>query len=573
MKVNVSTRHWVGRITISDPVSLLREIARRYETLERVIMEYVDNSIDDADDMARDNDGNYPYRIKITIIIDREYKRVIIHDNCRGMNFDTLSIIIHKIGGSTKRACPWLNGQFGFGVHAFRGFCKEIIFHTKNWQDQHYALKIHGNRMDVREPTVREDKFRSDSGTGTTVILQAFDEDYFEGLTAEIIKEEIETHFETLLKKENITIKVGYKGEELLICEAFDYSKIPGKTFRETEKVIYKNSTYSVEIFLKVADIPVPLPRRVRFFAKGRRISFAKDDKSFINKTKYRMLVWDHSNMMGYVEVGNLVNPVITRDGFQRGKNRSLLYDAILRYEDDVKDAIDEINRKYEDHSLNKLEDVIAKALRKLAREDALRFKVDYVAGNGDITLAEGGGSAITEEVGGPSGLGGANGMGPSSGEGDMDGPSGEDLGILQGFGEGGPLPQPGISKYSGIRRKSSGFSLRFVNIPPDAEGIIFRSQFSNGTININMGHPDFRDRIERTRKGELKITQRMISYVAAVISIHYKDQYYEKYHNQPDQRTDLFDQQVEFIFRLEKTLFPFLKEIKDIIVVSEEEN
>ena len=86
------------------------------------------------------------------------------------------------------------------------------------------------------------------------------------------------------------------------------------------------------------------------------------------------------------------------------------------------------------------------------------------------------------------------------------------------------------------------------------------------------MEHPDFRARIERTQKGILRVTSRLISYVAAVISIHYKDQYYEKYHNQPDARTELFDEQVDFIFKLESTLLPFLREIKDIILAAENE-
>ena len=156
-----------------------------------------------------------------------------------------------------------------------------------------------------------------------------------------------------------------------------------------------------------------------------------------------------------------------------------------------------------------------------------------------------------------------------------MEGPSGEGEGNLQGLGTGGPLPQQGPSQYSGTTRRSSGFNIRFVNLPPDVEGNMLRSQYNNGVISINMKHPDFDNRIERTRIGELKITPRLISYIAAVISIHYKDQYYEKYHNQPDRRTELFDQQVEFILRLESILIPFLKEIKGMIISGEngEEN
>jgi hypothetical protein len=566
-------KDWPGKITISDPVTLINEIAKRYETLERVIMEYIDNSLDDADDMATENNGTYPYPIKIQVTIDRDDKRVIIRDNCRGMDFNTLSRIVHKIGESKKRACPWLNGRFGFGVHAFRGFCAEVIFRTKHNSDNHYIIKIRKDNMYVQPPYVDEGEFFSTSGTGTVVTLQKFDEDFFEGLTVEAIKEEVETHFETMLRKDKLEILVNYKGEKPLTCRAFDYNNLPGKTFDKKENIIYNNKNYPVEIFLKVVDIPTA--RRPRFFAKGRRILFIKDDKSFINKSKYRTSVWDHANLTGYIEVGDIVEPVITRDGFNRGKNRGLLYDAILQYEDEIKDALDEINKRYEDHSLNRLEDVLSKALRKLAKEDALRLTSELSSSNeGDTTLAEGGGSDITDGKGGPSGQNknvDSNGLGGSA-EGNGFGPEGNGSGKFQGEGSDGPLPKQGTSDFTGVAKRKSGFGIKFIKVPADNEGKFPRSQFNSGTILINMEHPDFIERIERNRKGELQLTDRLISYIAAVVSIHYKDQYYEKYHNQPDVRTDLFDEQVDFIFRLENTLLPFLKEIKDLILTKEEE-
>lgn len=564
---------WPGTITISDQVRLINEIAKRYETLERVVMEYIDNSLDDADDMAKENNGKYPYHIKIQVTIDRESKRVIIKDNCRGMDFNTLSRIVHNIGESKKRACPWLNGKFGFGVHAFRGFCNEVIFRTKHKDDKHYVITIRKDDNYVERPDIDEKDFYTTSGTGTVVILQEFDEDFFEGLTVEAIKEEIETHFETMLNNDEIEILVGYKGEQPLKCQPFDYSNLPGKVFEKLENINWNGENYPIKIFLKVVEIPIT--KRPVFFAKGRRILFMKDDKSFINKSKYRMSVWDHSNLTGYIEVGGLVEPVITRDGFNRGKNRTLLYDAILQYEDEIKDALDEINKKYEDSSLNKLENVLSKALRKLAKEDALRFMAEPSFSNdGDTALAEGGGSTVMEGMGGPSGQDErvySNGLG-GSGEGTGLGSEGSGFGSLQGDGSGGPLPEQGTSGFTGFKRKKSGFGIKFVKIPADNEGKFPRSQFNSGTIFINMEHPDFEERIGRTRKGELRLTERLISYIAAVISIHYKDKYYEKYHNQPDVRTDLFDEQVDFIFRLEKTLLPFLKEIKDLILTEEEE-
>lgn len=555
---------WIGTITISDPVSLINEIASRYENLERVVMEYVDNSIDDADDMAKANSGKYPYPIEIKIIIDKEARNIKIIDNCRGMNFDSLSRIVHNIGESKKRACPWLNGRFGFGVHAFRAFCSEIIFETKHRDDSYYLLKLNNDSLKVERPRIVTNIFPTNTGTGTIVTLLDFNDDLVEIPTVEAIKEEIETHFELLLRRDDIRIDIGYSENDLKRCEPFNYDKVPGQEFLEKKSVRYRGKDYDIEIYLRVCEIPIN--KRPRFFAKGRRILQLKDDKSFINKSKYRTSLWDHPNLTGYIEVGNLVEPVITRDGFKRGKNRTLLYDEILSLEDEIKRILEEINKKIEDHSLNKLEDVLSKALRKLAKEDLLRFRSEVVKSDGSVSMGMGGGSSVTDDAGGPTGRTGSGSLSGGAGEGDLEGPSGEGDGALQGFGTGGPLPIQGSSEFSGTRKKTSGFMIRFVHLPEDSEGKIYRSQFNDGTIFVNMDHPDFQGRVERTRKGELKITNRLLTYLAAVISIHYKDQYYEKYHNQPDARTELFDQQVDFIFRLESTLIPFIKDIGEMV-------
>ncbi len=91
--------------------------------------------------------------------------------------------------------------------------------------------------------------------------------------------------------------------------------------------------------------------------------------------------------------------------------------------------------------------------------------------------------------------------------------------------------------------------------------------------ITINIDHDDFKERTERKRQGEIKVTHRLISYIAAVVSIHYKDQYYEKYGKVPEARTQLFDEQVEFIFRLESALVPYLKDLEERLISSNGEN
>ena len=85
-------------LEISDPVLMLNEIARRYETTERVLMEYVDNALDDAEALYVEHNQRYPYPITIDITIDAAVGAVTIQDNCRGMSRDVLERVVKNIG-------------------------------------------------------------------------------------------------------------------------------------------------------------------------------------------------------------------------------------------------------------------------------------------------------------------------------------------------------------------------------------------------------------------------------------------------------------------------------------------
>jgi hypothetical protein len=107
-------------LRVSNPAMLLNDIAHRYESTARIVMEYVDNPIDDAEEEFRDNNASYPHPVDVEITIgahSRKSARFIqIRDNCRGLERDKLLGLVRKIGDSSKKAVPWLNGQFGFGV-------------------------------------------------------------------------------------------------------------------------------------------------------------------------------------------------------------------------------------------------------------------------------------------------------------------------------------------------------------------------------------------------------------------------------------------------------------------------
>lgn len=600
-------------LQISDPVSMLNEIARRYESTERILMEYVDNALDDAEVLFRENNKAYPQEVKIELIIDYPNRAVTIRDNCRGMEKETLERIVRNVGESQKRGVTWVNGRFGFGVQAFRAAADVIHFQTKHAAHPHFVLDLQRDQhhgIPGARPVA--EAFPSDSGTGTIVRLDAFEEEWFENVTAVSIKEEIESHFERLLARPNLTILVSEAGDAPLRCEPFRYRDLPGQAIQRTLKMEYKGNIYPVEIHLKIADVEVP-GRTVRFFARGRRINQVSEIKSFIRKSKYRTSVWGHPHLLGYIEVGEIVRPVITRDDFVRNKSRVIFYDGILGLEEEIKNALDRINEAQRDSTLSRLEDVLRDVLETIARQDRRQLRLHTQAQrqrraksansntlNGLATSNEQGaelnqsgpglarpdfqaetGSTGSEfqnstewqladmnYAGGPSGAAANDSF--SAGDQAEDSPanSGSSIwGENSGSQAVGPSPgrddevefsyekQKAEDSAEKTQRRRYSFDIQFFDIPPDHEGQVKRSYLIGSTIYINVGHPDFQDRMIYTRQGQPKVTDRLGAYIAATVSIHYKDQFYVKYGYEPDRRDLLFDEQVDFIFRLEAAL------------------
>jgi len=363
-------------LQISDPVSMLNEIARRYESTERILMEYVDNALDDAEMLYRNNNNSYPYPIHIKVTIDFVNQAVTVQDNCQGMTKDILERIIKNVGESQKRGLTWVNGRFGFGVQAFRAAADVIHFQTKNKDTPHYALELQRDQhTGIQGAKPIDDPFPSNTGTGTLVQVRIFDDEWFENITVASIKQEIESHFERLLARPNLVITVSEVGEEPLTCEAFRYRDIPGQDIQHLLNVQIKDKNYPIDVHLKIADFEVP-GRIVRFFARGRRINNVAEIKSFLRKSSYRTSVWGHPHLLGYIEVGEIVRPVITRDDFVRNKNRKILYAAILSLEDEIKNSLDRINETQRDTTLNRLEDVLRNVLEKIARQDRRQLRL-----------------------------------------------------------------------------------------------------------------------------------------------------------------------------------------------------
>lgn len=556
---NVSHNPSTFDLQISNPAALLNEIARRYESSERILMEFVDNALDDVEALYRANAEDYPFEIRIAVLLDLTRRTVTVCDNCRGMRRETLERIVERVGESQKKGITWVNGQFGFGVHAFRAAAESIRFRTKHAEDQHIELNLSREQhRGIRRPWEVSESFPTDTGTGTEVTVGPFDEEWFENISADSIKREIERHFERLLARPNLVITVQEVGGAELHCEPFDYAQAPGEDFDKTLEVELNGRLYQVEIRLKASEIEIP-DRAARFFARGRRINEIAEIKSFIRKSLHRTSIWGHPHLLGYIEVGEIVRPVITRDDFQQTKGRTALYAAILGLEEEIRDALNRINDAQRDSTLNRLEDVLRDVLDELSREDRLRLRSELALGQERGAMTEGGGNEGGDEGGPHREESERDGGWEGGGEGADEGPDPNKHGPQGGNAEGGKSVADDPVRAEGAERKRAGFDIKFGNFPPDADGKLRRSRLVDGIIYINTAHTDFQERMAYTRQGRPKFTDRLGAYLAATVSIHYKDQFYLRYGRQPDRRDQMFDEQVEFMCRLETALRPRL--------------
>ena len=126
-------------LTVSSPALLLNHMAERYSSTPRVLMEFVDNALDDAEAFFRRPDGDaldsaagsYDRPVVIDVFVDRDARSISVRDNCRGMPLAVLKRVVLNVGESKKRGAAFLNGQYGFGMQAFRTACETLEVTTR----------------------------------------------------------------------------------------------------------------------------------------------------------------------------------------------------------------------------------------------------------------------------------------------------------------------------------------------------------------------------------------------------------------------------------------------------------
>lgn len=539
-------------ISIKNQYRLLNLLAEGYKSLGKALMEYIDNSFDSADDFFGSKNA-YGRKVEINVVIDRAERKISIKDNCEGMNTETLKGLANSINDSEKKRReqnrPWVNGQFGLGAHAFRFFAQKLLVVTKRKNGNQMAILIDKDDPDAHMVHVdRKDLGRS----GTLIEICDIDKTHIKNLKPDELKLQIETYFEMLLRR-NVDITVTDDNLQAL-CVPFDYEDVNGLTIQK-EITSWKQGSAKVsvlegdgiKVFLKVCANK--LDRHPFFSRKGRRVNLIASMDSFISKTRHRKKVWENYYLTGYIEVGENLEPVITRDDFKGGKGftqtRSGIYEEIVKLEDEIYDSIETINKNRSDETLKDLGKILTDILSNISNEEDLRLRYESKGGKnmtGEWTQVSPDPESKDEyEVGK---------MGASKGKNRKNVIKARPNQNSHLFGK----------KVDGEKQ---GMRIDFNTLPVTADED--RASYGDGVITIFASHPDFVGRRSGNELEQTRVTTQLINYIATVISGEYKEVFYKQKKLEPARKT-ILDEQINFIFLFEQKMERFINQPLDLL-------
>lgn len=538
-------------IIIRNQHLLLNQIAEGYRSLDKVLMEYIDNSFDSAEDFFNDNDGRYERDVLIDVVIDRENNVISIKDNCGGMDREKIRGLANKVNESEKerraQKRAWVTGKFGLGAHAYRNFAQELKVTSRCEGAELIAISI--DRYKPNASLIMPDPIDFNP-SGTYVELCGVEKYQIKHLNPMEFKKEIEIYFEGFLPR-NVRINV-IDGQYSYTCQAFNYDEHTGFEIKKVINSWYVGKTHVVVpedkgIIVNLKVCTEKIDRPPYFARKGRRINYISYLDSFIRKTEHRNKVWEHHLLTGYIEVQDNLEPVISRDDFAAGRGmqqkRTGIYNEIVKLEDEIYSKIEEVNKDKSDKSLRSLASQLTNILSDLAKEEELNLRYQQ---RGDKSKMEGV-EMITPNVNSPDDYSinkaGTEGLHEDSTEKQKE--------IVKA-----DHSTEGTVEGKKVENQKQGISIEFSTLPSPS-----RSHYGDGIITMFTSHKDFQDRKGSTHHaelGSLKITARLANYLAAVISSEFKEIFYQQKKLEPS-RKDILNQQIDFIFKMEERMKGFI--------------
>lgn len=553
-----ATKEGKQLLTVSSPCLLLNHIAQRYTRTSRIIMEYVDNSLDDCEALFDENTNSYSRAIKIDVKINRQkiannedeakadsveekkeappkpgdkppkagkkakkapvkqvewFTEVSVTDNCRGMSKATLNRLIVNVGESSKRGSKFTNGHFGFGVHAFRACAKKISFHTKQSGGRTLYLEIDRKSEYFMKPKWLNEGVETDAGT--TVRVTNFDNTWSEQLEPKEIIKEIQHHFSGLLERGNLTVQVhDVATNKATNCRPFAFNNLA------LRKAINKDFEFGEEtcrVRLYVSN-KAQNGKNCMFVAKGRRVNEISDVKSFMKMSRCRWAVWGHPNLVGFIDVSNILEPVITRDEFRLNKARKDVFRKIIEdVEPLLYKALHEVNENSRIMALARLEDVVAKCVNVAVKKDVRRSNEGITYLQQIMMSKKPVRSRKIDEDFDVETKAKVDGLPGSRKRKRLGDEAGDAANAVEGDAANG---RPKKKKRTGL-----GFNIAFVkDLTKEGTQEPCRARLVGEDVQINMKHPDFLTRIKVSKTASQPVvTERLCGYLANVIAAAYK--------------------------------------------------
>jgi hypothetical protein len=503
------------KLRIANQARVVNQIAGTYKDVYRALMEYVDNAAD-----AAAVDDQKPRHLRISV--NTTQHEVVFEDDCSGMSPKQLGDLLGSIGTSKKTHLPWVNGEFGFGVHAFRAFSRYIEFTSRTKGEATCTITIDREADENTEvPITRVGASEISTPTGTRIRIYGFRRGVFKGdrFTSRL-QREVEEHFDDVIQ--NGILEILIKDDRVgtfSACRSIDLGSLPGTPIKLKLPVESPQGTRMLDVDVKLVE-GAPLHHPVVLTRNGRRILPVGEIQSFrrfLRGSNRDVDVWDHPQLTGRIEIDDIASPNITRDDLQQGEERDILFEALGQVQTELQRAVDASMTKHRDRQLESASKVLSERLAHVMRRLSTMFRRP-VAG----TAAPGNtGEANTGIApGGPMPGGGGPGDVPGAGGSNDTGSGGTDLG-KGGLGPGsrgaheggGPEGKPGGTTVS-----SGGPELLFSHLDP-----AIRCQVVGYQITVNLDHPAYRARIRNDT-----LDERLLGHIARIISPCLTEKLYE---------------------------------------------
>ncbi|MBK8382753.1 MAG: ATP-binding protein [Ignavibacteria bacterium] len=114
-----------------DNLTIVQQ-AQNYTDVYRILAEYVDNSIDSAEELFDEATESYSRDIEITVTKSANGKKnrtITITDNACGMRISPNGE--YTIFKSDKKEDPCTNGMYGMGMFSFLSICEKMSVDTR----------------------------------------------------------------------------------------------------------------------------------------------------------------------------------------------------------------------------------------------------------------------------------------------------------------------------------------------------------------------------------------------------------------------------------------------------------